>query len=84
MILFILSGFAGYYWYEEEGQGQTGSSFICTTCNRSYSSKAALVNHQQSHEGRTNCNFCGNTFSSISNLNKHVKKNHPENVHQGY
>jgi len=56
--------------------GIAAESFLCSVCNKSYSSKAALKNHQQSHEGKTSCTFCGRTFSSMSNLNKHIKNHH--------
>merc|ERR1719458_2335732 len=73
-------GTQGFYWshYQQASGETTGQQHICPTCHNSYGSKAALVNHQQSHEGRTNCQYCGNTFSSISNLNKHVKKHHTD------
>jgi len=61
-----------FYWYSNLPE----ESFLCTFCNKTYSSKAALRNHQQSHEGKTSCTFCGRTFSSMSNLNKHIKNHH--------
>ena len=76
----IMCGFSGYYWNYQHQQGAGEVAHVCPTCQNTYSSKAALVNHQQSHQGRTNCQYCGNTFSSISNLNKHVKKHHTDSL----
>jgi len=65
-----------FFWYS----GVLGESYLCTVCNKQYSSKAALKNHQQSHEGKTSCTYCGRTFSSMSNLNKHIKNHHTKNA----
>ena len=61
-----------FYWYSNPSE----ESFLCSFCHKMYSSKAALKNHLQNHEGKTSCTFCGRTFSSMSNLNKHIKNNH--------
>jgi len=61
-----------FYWYYNTSE----ESFLCSFCHKMYSSKAALNNHLQSHEGKTSCPFCGRTFSSMSNLNKHIKNHH--------
>lgn len=78
---FIDEYFSGeFYWYSNASD----DSFVCSDCNKSYSSKAALKNHQQSHEGKTSCTFCGRTFSSMSNLNKHIKNHHTRDDGQSF
>eukprot|EP00092_Neocalanus_flemingeri_P002190 GFUD01002330.1.p1 GENE.GFUD01002330.1~~GFUD01002330.1.p1 ORF type:complete len:331 (-),score=83.47 GFUD01002330.1:381-1373(-) len=69
-----------FYWYSSMSE----ESYLCPVCNKMYSSKAALKNHLQSHEGKTSCTFCGRTFSSMSNLNKHIKNHHTKDDDQNF
>ncbi|CAL8358457.1 unnamed protein product [Lota lota] len=45
--------------------------FICTTCNRRFSTKGNLKQHMLTHQMRHHCRTCGKTFSSSSALQIH-------------
>jgi len=69
-------GTQGGGWYPEVQSG-----IQCEQCFKVFTNKNAFTNHLPSHEGKTICKHCGKFFSSPSNLNKHVRKNHIFSTH---
>ena len=57
--------------------GATGqSSFPCDMCGRVLGSIGSLWNHRSIHRGSTRCALCGNVYSTISALRRHVRSVH--------
>ena len=57
----------------------TGSSHVCQTCNKSYTSRAKLnehVNFRHSEARPYRCLQCPKVFKSASNLKAHFKRTH--------
>ena len=52
------------------------SRSTCGVCGRSYKSIKYLRRHQQMHEGSTRCPACLQVYSSISNLQQHMRNVH--------
>lgn len=51
--------------------------FTCEICNASYSHKTRLSYHKNHDCGRLHtCNQCGKMYSQISNLKRHLRKDH--------
>lgn len=63
-------GAQGVGWYPEQ------AGFQCEDCFKVFTNRNAYTNHLPSHQGKTICKHCGKFFSSPSNLNKHIRKNH--------
>ena len=61
----------------ENGQtsGKAENNFECKTCNKCYSKKVKLIEHQRSHTGERPfaCETCGKSFSRSCNLSTHRK-----------
>ncbi|KAL3093277.1 hypothetical protein niasHS_003048 [Heterodera schachtii] len=55
--------------------------FPCTFCEKKYTSKQSLINHQTVHTGERNfhCHQCAKKFAHSENLRRHCKS-----VHRGF
>jgi len=49
----------------------------CEECLKWYTSRRSLM-EPASHQGKTKCQFCGKTFSTVSSRNMHVKNLHSD------
>ena len=60
--------------------------FSCFLCGQTFKTKAACKSHQRilSVEGKSPiaCSHCEKTFTSISNLNKHILRHNDERPHK--
>ena len=68
--------FTGDGWYPE-----VPAATQCDQCFKVFTNRNAYTNHLPSHQGKTICKHCGKFFSSPSNLNKHIRKNHIFSTH---
>lgn len=50
--------------------------YSCSKCERMYSDKATLDNHEKSHLIVFKCNHCGKKFSNKDLLTKHIQTSH--------
>ena len=75
--LIQFSLFSGGGWFPEVASAATQ----CDQCYKVFTNRNAYTNHLPSHEGKTICKHCGKFFSSPSNLNKHIRKNHIFSTH---
>eukprot|EP00092_Neocalanus_flemingeri_P048348 GFUD01055106.1.p1 GENE.GFUD01055106.1~~GFUD01055106.1.p1 ORF type:complete len:329 (+),score=89.18 GFUD01055106.1:310-1296(+) len=66
-------GTQGEYWFPT---ANAQSGFQCEECFKVFANRNSYTNHLPSHQGKTTCVHCGKEFSSPSNLNKHIRKNH--------
>jgi len=62
----------------EVNRGDFLHAHQCEECLKWYTSRRSLREHTASHQGKTNCQFCGKTFSTVSSRNMHVKNQHSD------
>ena len=50
------------------------NEFRCSVCDKVFTRKATLEEHQNMHQGeiKQNCEYCGKQFSTVSNLQRHL------------
>jgi len=63
----------GEFWFSS---ANAQSGYQCEECFKVFANRNSYTNHLPSHQGKTTCGYCGKEFSSPSNLNKHIRKNH--------
>ena len=56
--------------------------FPCPYCGKVFTTPGSLRNHQKVHSGVTYCRFCNKQLATVSSLNRHIKKEHKNNVQQ--
>jgi len=66
-------GTQGEFWFSS---ANAQSGYQCEECFKVFANRNSYTNHLPSHQGKTTCGYCGKEFSSPSNLNKHIRKNH--------
>jgi len=62
----------------EANRGDFLHAHQCEECLKWYTSRRSLMEHTASHQGKTKCQFCGKTFSTVSSRNMHVKNLHSD------
>ena len=67
----------GEYWFPS---ANAQSGYQCEECFKVFANRNSYTNHLPSHQGKTTCTHCGKEFSSPSNLNKHIRRNHMPTV----
>jgi KRAB domain-containing zinc finger protein len=56
-------------------RGTSAIPLVCHFCDRSFSSKQAMENHERTHTGEKpfRCDKCGNVFRQITHLRNHIR-----------
>ena len=58
------------------GAGGAGVGFRCDICGAVYRRRDSLTDHRTHHEGRTTCDVCCATFSTVRSLRRHLRDLH--------
>jgi len=77
----------GEAYYAQLGGDLNGGErqvYQCEECLKWFSSRKSLSNHKPIHQGRTKCEHCETSFSTLGSLRRHVKSHHsvPLNVNE--
>jgi len=56
--------------------------YICSLCNKSYSSSNNCQKHLQIHLGKTTCTVCNLVLANRNSLLSHMERKHPQGTSQ--